>query len=292
MRVKRVLGWTAALMLSGSLALAAALDVNSAPASDLATLDGVTEEMASAIVRERDENGPFQSAEDLKRVPGITQDIVARIKGRLAFGEGGGGGGGAKNSKQDAEVQKILKKFAKEPTVQDAQQAAVNYSRANPELIDSWRVRSRLRGLAPEARFGAGITPQRDYQWIQNNGTLDFVPPPSNTPGITRRDTFNNRADAQAQLLWRFDRLIFDPVEPQVNREAVRLAKHMDGVIEDVTRRYFERRRLQVELELNPPTDTGDRLRKEIRLQELTADLDGLTGGYFSAELKKRGAAR
>ena len=144
----------------------------------------------------------------------------------------------------------------------------------------------------PQFKVAAGYTPQRDFPWTQNNGNHDAIPPPSGTTNLTRRDTLANKGDFAAGVQWDLDRLIFDPQEPRVNREAMRLTKQMDGVLDDVTRRYFERRRLQVEIELSPPSDVGDRLRKEIRLQELTADLDGVTGGFFSTELKKRVGAR
>ncbi|MBI5494762.1 MAG: helix-hairpin-helix domain-containing protein [Deltaproteobacteria bacterium] len=290
-RVTGRAGAVAALWLAAGLVLAAPMDVNTAPAGDLATLDGVTEELANNIVRDREENGAFTAADDLRRVPGMTADILNRIKGRLAFGAGGPAGNGGKN-KQDAEVQRILKKFAREPTVQETQNAALSHARADPSIIDSWRIRSRVRGLAPEFRVGAVYTPQRDYLWFRQAGTVDYLPPLSDERGTTQRDSWQNQGQVAAQMTWQLDRLIFDPEEPRVNREAWRLSKLMDSVLDDVTRRYFERRRLQVELELSPPTDVQDRIRKEIRLQELTADLDGMTGGFFSAELKRRGQAR
>jgi hypothetical protein len=76
-----------------------------------------------------------------------------------------------------------------------------------------------------------------------------------------------------------------------VAREAFRATTLRDRSLEEVTRRYYERRRLQIELELTPPTDLGDRVRKELRLQELTADLDAFTGGWFSEKLEKAGRA-
>ena len=88
---------------------------------------------------------------------------------------------------------------------------------------------------------------------------------------------------------WELDRLIFEPQEMAVAREAVRTANLRDRVLDEVTRRYFERRRLQVDLELAPPTDLSDRVRKELRLQELTADIDAFTGGWFSDKLQKAG---
>ena len=55
----------------------------------------------------------------------------------------------------------------------------------------------------------------------------------------------------------------------------------------EITRTYFERRRLQIETLASPPQDLKLSLEKELRLQELTADIDALTGGYFSKSLEK-----
>jgi len=62
-----------------------------------------------------------------------------------------------------------------------------------------------------------------------------------------------------------------------------------DSILDDVTRSYFERRRLQVELITDPPTEPKAQLAKELRIQELTAILDGLTGGWFSSEIERNG---
>ena len=58
-----------------------------------------------------------------------------------------------------------------------------------------------------------------------------------------------------------------------------------DDILDEVTRTYFERRRLQIALLTQPPADEKQVIDKELRLQELTAMIDGLTGGYFSTHL-------
>ncbi|MBQ6107998.1 MAG: helix-hairpin-helix domain-containing protein [Thermoguttaceae bacterium] len=47
------------------------VDINSANEHELRLLPGIGEVMARKIVAERDANGPFQSLEDIERVPGI-----------------------------------------------------------------------------------------------------------------------------------------------------------------------------------------------------------------------------
>jgi len=46
-------------------------DINSAPASELSLLPGIGQELADRIIIHRTTHGPFRSAEDLTRVPGI-----------------------------------------------------------------------------------------------------------------------------------------------------------------------------------------------------------------------------
>ncbi|MEW5855364.1 MAG: helix-hairpin-helix domain-containing protein [Myxococcota bacterium] len=287
MRFIRIVTTALCFMLASALAWAQAIDLNTAPASDLATLDGVNEELARNIVREREENGPYSSVDDLSRVPGMTPSIIAKLRSRVVAGGAATTPGGKQN--HEAEVRRVLKKFANEPSIQQVQSAAIDYARANPGLIDSWRIRSRTRGLGPRVTMEGQYDAERNYRWLNTTPGGGFLPPsPSTTQ--PRTDELKNKPGVQAQLRWDLDRLIFDTEEPKVNREAVRLSKHRDQVVDEVTRRYFERRRLQVEMEINPPQDVGDRIRKEIRLQELTADIDGLTGGWFSEELKKKGA--
>ena len=58
-----------------------------------------------------------------------------------------------------------------------------------------------------------------------------------------------------------------------------------DDVLDEVTSLYFGRRRLQIEMRLTPPQDTTLMCEKQLRLQELTAGIDALTGGWFSRNM-------
>jgi len=59
---------------------AGVLDVNAADAQALATLPGIGPALAGRIVAEREARGPFASADDLLRVPGIGAGRLARIR--------------------------------------------------------------------------------------------------------------------------------------------------------------------------------------------------------------------
>ena len=62
-----------------------AVDLNSASAEQLAsTLAGVGTVKAQAIIRYRDEVGPFRSVEELEEVKGIGLNTVKRNKARIS----------------------------------------------------------------------------------------------------------------------------------------------------------------------------------------------------------------
>jgi len=70
-------------------AYAAPVNVNSADAQTLAdALSGIGPSKAEAIVKYREEHGPFKTPEDLLEVSGIGEKTLEKIKADLIF-EGG-----------------------------------------------------------------------------------------------------------------------------------------------------------------------------------------------------------
>jgi len=59
-----------------------------------------------------------------------------------------------------------------------------------------------------------------------------------------------------------------------------------DDILDEVTKLYFERLRVKMELDNLSIEERKKRLEKELKLQELTAMLDALTGGYYSQQIK------
>ena len=75
--------------------------------------------------------------------------------------------------------------------------------------------------------------------------------------------------------------LLFNPEELDVSS----LMMAQKDVINTVTQLYYERRRVQVQLLAAPPRDPVARIQLEMRIEELTARLSGLTGGWFQEAL-------
>lgn len=56
------------------------ISINNSSKEQLMTLQGIGESKANDIIKYREENGPFNSIEDIKNVPGIGDNLFAQIK--------------------------------------------------------------------------------------------------------------------------------------------------------------------------------------------------------------------
>jgi competence protein ComEA len=65
---------------------APAVNVNSAPAAELATVPGVEDSLAAAIVAYREKHGDFATLDDLTKVDGFTPDLLKQVSARLTVG--------------------------------------------------------------------------------------------------------------------------------------------------------------------------------------------------------------
>jgi hypothetical protein len=65
-----------------------------------------------------------------------------------------------------------------------------------------------------------------------------------------------------------------------------------EEILDQVTRLYFERRRLQVEMMNAQPAALKETWEQQLRIDELTALIDGFTGGQFSRMTQENNNAR
>ena len=86
--LRKLLGVLLIAVLPGLGMAMDAVDINTADAQTLAeAIQGVGMARAQAIVAYREQNGPFQSVDDLTKVKGIGQKIVDANRGALTAGE-------------------------------------------------------------------------------------------------------------------------------------------------------------------------------------------------------------
>jgi len=188
---------------------------------------------------------------------------------------------GATTARADDEVDRFLRRFDNEPAIREVQVAAIRYYNVSPERISSLRSRTRSKALVPG--ISIGVTNSLSSF---NLAVDDIV---FRQRGIARfEDQTADFLEFSAAASWGLDRLVFNAEELDV----MSLIGIQDGIQREVTALYYVRRRLQIELELNPPTSLEARLSGRLRLEELTGLLDAYTGGFFSREIAKRSKRR
>lgn len=95
----------------------AVVNINTATKEELMTLKGVGEKRAQEIIIYRTKNGPFKTADDLDKVPGIGPGIMKQIRSEITTtGKTDIGKAGAKDAKTaDAKKTEPAKGAAAKP---------------------------------------------------------------------------------------------------------------------------------------------------------------------------------
>lgn len=192
----------------------------------------------------------------------------------------------------------VLAQFKDEPSIAEVQAMTLDYSKTDPKYLDAWLRAAKSAAALPSVTLYYNYKNSfgTDYGYYtpedvagDNDGTLtedeaaDLAYGPFETDqGVDIYHVGSVRAT------WKLSDLVMSSEEIRVINEAQDVVKLRDKVLEEVTRLYFERRRLQVDLLLGGGGDLKKRVGDELRLAELTAQIDAFTGGRFSKDLRRK----
>jgi photosystem II stability/assembly factor-like uncharacterized protein len=180
--------------------------------------------------------------------------------------------------KSDLLTGDILAAFVHEPSVEEIREAAIQYAEVSPTKISNWRKAAARQALLPDVRFEYG----KNKYW-QNSDVYykeeDLY--------VRKDDVTKDRDEVWSiSLNWNLGDLIYNSAQTAIDNRSKLMVQLRDDILNEVTRLYYERRKLQVDLMLSPPVDAAEEIAKELRLQELTASIDSLTGSYLSKRLQ------
>lgn len=177
-----------------------------------------------------------------------------------------------------------------EPKISEVQQAAVRYAEVEPEKIFRWRRQAAKRALLPKLSVGMDIdkdrTISRNIWGIYSSYSNGSVTAPGRYYiGPDDETSYDNR-NWSVSLTWELGDLIWSDDQTNIDVRSRLMVQLRDDILDEVTKLYFERLRVKMELDNLSIEERKKRFEKELRLEELTASIDGLTGGYFSQQVR------
>ncbi|MCB9771314.1 MAG: hypothetical protein H6754_02020 [Candidatus Omnitrophica bacterium] len=202
----------------------------------------------------------------------FTNDVTADAKGNVLVATSNGIF--AKSKIDDTAVavvsyEEVLDRFTIEPTIKDVQRMAIEYANVNPRQINSWHNQSRAKALFPTLSVGLSRADTDLYHWDTG----------ANPDVLTRGRDY---LDWSTSISWDFGDFVWSSDHTSIDSRSKLMSELRQDILDQVTRLYFERRRIQVELAIEKESEPNSILEKRMRVEELTALLDGLTGGKFS----------
>lgn len=159
-------------------------------------------------------------------------------------------------------------KFAKEPTVAEVVDVAMRYFRVHPEVLDDLRSKAKTRALLPLLATGY----RRDIDDYTRREEQSPVP----VNIVEATGTTRNAVSVGA--VWDLRELVFNPAEVQV----FGLIGVQRDIMLEATRTYYLRKQLVLRKLYKPPQDPMAQAALDMRIDEFTALLNVLTGGWFS----------
>lgn len=159
-------------------------------------------------------------------------------------------------------------RFSHEPSMEEVRVMVVAYADVGPEKIHRWKAQSRVRALIPSVSLDLSRDASDLYHW-DTGASPDQL---QEGEEIT---------DWKVSLKWDFSDAIWSSDALSIDSRSKLMVELREELLSRAVRLYFERRRLQMEL-LSENMEEMHEWEGRLRLEELTAQLNGMTGGQFS----------
>ncbi len=161
-----------------------------------------------------------------------------------------------------------------EPTIAELQRAAIRYAEVEPNKITNWRRQAALKAIMPEISVGYDTDVYKTISTSTKDGKTYFWEGP---------DDQAKGWDVSAS--WDLGDLIYNDDQTSIDSRSKLMVQLRQDLLDQLNAAYFERKKLQRQLDKLPDKTSEAYLEREIRIEELTATIDGLTGGYLSRRM-------
>ena len=183
--------------------------------------------------------------------------------------------------------QEVMAKFNNEPTIEATLDAAINHAGLSSDRLEGLYTRAAAAKALPKSVYYE-LT-YRDQDRDRPQDVYTYKDPTSDKWSEYKQTDYNEGTDYiqhKVRAQWDLSGLVFNSDQLRVVSLMNSSVKTRDSILKVVTKTYFARRKAQIDMILNPPSDVAERLDAELRIQEMTATLDALTGGWFSRNIQ------
>jgi hypothetical protein len=173
------------------------------------------------------------------------------------------------------ELKEIASSYSKdEPDINEIQQAAIKYAEVEPEKIKEWRQKAKMKAVLPKLTVGLDRSESSNYE-IYTSATTHYT-----------YEGPNDRSNGwDVTVSWELGDLIWSEAQTSIDVRSRLMVELRGDILDEVNKLYFERLRVKMEIDNLSIEERKKRQEKELKIRELTASLDALTGGYFSKRL-------
>lgn len=168
------------------------------------------------------------------------------------------------------------------PSLSELYQQALRVMGLHSPDAEHWRSRARWKAILPQLRVGF----QRDLkdQFRFTNQDNVSISGGEVTVGPDEQDLlrdFDAGTRFQATAVWYLDELVFNRDAILVSQERRRLQEERFVLLKELSNRYYSRLEAIKKLHSHA-LSASERLKLERHVEQVSAELDVLTDGYFS----------
>ncbi|MBC8413380.1 MAG: hypothetical protein ISR96_03970 [Nitrospira sp.] len=179
-------------------------------------------------------------------------------------------------------AQEALAEVQHEPSIAEIRDAAIRYAEVSPQKISKWRKSAAKSAWLPDLRFAY----DKNKDWQSSKYFYSTAKEKYNDDDITK----GNDHGWSVSMTWQLGELIWNSDQTSIDSRSRYMVQLRDEILNEVTRLYFERKRLKINMKILPSEHLKEQLEDELRLQELTAQIDALTGSYLTRRLMQSNA--
>lgn len=166
--------------------------------------------------------------------------------------------------------------MAHQPPIEEVVAQALNFANYHPKEAEQWKRDVRRKNLIPTLAVRGGARERTVDRYDQVTNVDRF--------GAETREDLYADDDTQymgeygVELRWSLSGLMFDKEQLMVSEETRKRNEQRNALITQVTDLYFRRLELLVQQRMKKPATTEEALQAKLRLRQLTATLNEITG--------------